>query len=529
MNSLLGLALLGTSFAAPLDRAIHPASALNVTRLQPANGAAGLCLDTPLRMELSGKARMNWSGSIRIRDLETNTVVKTWAITRNPGDPDVASVHADWPWKDAVGPQTRNIWPVFLDSLPGPLAEIRLPQRLLQPDTRYQVEVDGGILAGADGSPFPGIAAGAWTFTTGARPATKSRVIVAADNSGDACSIQGGIDLVPSGSRTPVQVLVLPGYYREMVSAARKDRLQLFGAGAERTFIRYRNSNNLNAGTPLRNLVSLEGDGMQIRGLSFINTIGVDGTQAEALHIQGDTNLVADVVLRSHQDTWLNTGGRVYVQDAAIEGSVDFIWGYSPAYFKRCRLAFTRSGSVIVQPRNPSGTRGYVFEGCTLRAAAAAFTGSYFARDGGPGHAFGEAVFLNTTVDGGILAASPWLIDARTDAATLNFCEYRSRHPDGSLIAIQDLQRRNRQCSAEMARQFSDPAYVLGGWNPAPQPFASVLAGFPAAVATARAAPPPRPAKTRPVFSRGAWEWRSPGTGRSRVRRILPDGSATRP
>jgi pectin methylesterase-like acyl-CoA thioesterase len=74
--------------------------------------------------------------------------------------------------------------------------------------------------------------------------------VVAEDNSGDVCSVQGGVDLVPSGSATPVQVLIKAGHYREMISATNKDRLELYGEGAGKTSIRYFNSDNLNIRPP---------------------------------------------------------------------------------------------------------------------------------------------------------------------------------------------------------------------------------------------------------------------------------------
>ena len=268
--------------AAALTGLAQTVSALSIKSFYPANGATGQCLDTPLRMVLSGNAVLNWNGSVRIRNAATNSVVKTWAVTSNPGDPQtVTTAGANWPWKDSVGVTYRNVWPVVLDSIPEYLAEVRVPQHLLQPNTQYQVELDAGMLKGSDGSAFSGVAAGAWKFTTKASPAANSQVVVAQDNSGDVCSVQGGLDLVPSGSKTAVQVLVKPGYYREMLAAKNKNNLRLYGAGVGKTFIRYMNCNNLNTtGSSDRNLALLGGNGMQIRAMSIINTVSVTGGQA---------------------------------------------------------------------------------------------------------------------------------------------------------------------------------------------------------------------------------------------------------
>jgi pectin methylesterase-like acyl-CoA thioesterase len=453
--------------------------ALSVKSFYPAKATTGQCLDTPLKMVLSGKAVMAWSGSIRIRDLTNAKVVHNWTITTNPGDPQTTAVDASWPWKDSVGHTRRNVWPVVLDDLPEYVAEVRLPQHLLQPNTQYQIEVDGGVLKGSDGTSFDGVPAGAWTFTTvKTRPVSKASIVVAQDNSGDACSIQGGVDLAPSNSKTEVRVLVKPGYYREMVAAKSKNNLHLYGAGISRTFVRYWNSNNLNAGSSIRALMLLGGNGIHIRAMSIINTVNTAGGQAEALYLQGDTDVVADVLLHSYQDTWLNSGGRAYVQDATIEGSVDFIWGYNPVFFKRCTLVMNRTGGVIVQPRNTT-THGYVFDSCTLKAYASGYTGCNFARDGGASYPNGEAKFLHTTiVNGTFLDASPWTIGTDVSESSLGFCEYQSRDQNGNLISITDAQRKRLQCSADTAAQHAKPSFVFGGWTPTVPSLASVLALF---------------------------------------------------
>lgn len=469
---------------------------------------------------------MGWNGSVRIRDLTNSKVVQTWTITSNPGDPQTnATVSNTWPWQDSVGYTKRNVWPVVLDSVPEYVAEVRVPQHLLAVNTQYQIEVDAGVLKGTDGSAFDGVASGAWTFTTlTTKPVSKTSIVVAQDNSGDACSVQGGIDLAPTGSKTPVQILVKPGYYREMVAAAKgKNNLRLYGAGVGKTFVRYMNCNALNlAGSSYRNLMILAGSGNHIRAMSIINTVSVTGGQAEALYLQGDTNVVADVFLHSFQDTWLNSGGRAYVQDATIEGSVDFIWGYNPVFFKRCNLVVNRTGGVIVQPRNTT-THGYVFDSCTLKAFTTGYTGVHFARDAGASYPNGEVRFLHTTIVGGsYLAAAPWTINATTDSSNLGFCEYQSRDENGSLISITNTQRKRLQCSSDSATQHAKPSFVFGGWTPTVPTLASVLALF----GSTAVEPGPRGAQGRAHLTPGGigQKLTITGSGTAMVRELRPDG-----
>lgn len=453
---------------------------ITISSMVPANGATNQCMDTPLRMNLSGGAVLNWGGSIRIRDLGSNSVVHTWSLTSNPGSPLTGTVAATWPHKDAVGHTTRNVWPIVIDSIPNNLAEIRVPYHLLQPGKRYQIEVDAGVLKGKDGSSFPGVAAGAWTFTTrNSNPTSKASILVAEDNSGDVCSIQEAVNLVPAKSTTPVHVLVKPGYYREMIASKDKDNLRIYGAGSTKTFVRYYNSNNFNEGSSTRNLALIEGKAAHIRAITLTSTVLVTGGQAEALYLKSDQAVVANVVLQSHQDTWLNSGGKAYVENSTIEGSVDFIWGYNPVFFRNCEIVFTRAGSVVVQPRNSSTTHGYIFDRCTIRSKNTSFTANKFARDAGTSYPDGEVVWLNTTIQGSIMNASPWTVNSGMDENRLRFCEYKSKDQNGTLISITDSQRLKHQCTDANATTLSTPSNVLGGWTPSFPDIADVLAMIP--------------------------------------------------
>jgi pectate lyase len=447
-----------------------------IKSLYPASGTVGQCLDTPLRMVLHAKPKLGYNGSIRIVDINSQTVVHTWAMHSDPGSPMEGSVAAGWPWQDDVGHTRRNVWPLVLDSVPEYLAEIRIPAGLLQPGKEYGIEVDAGVLQGSDGIAFEGVASGKWVFTTqSVAPQGKNKMVVAQDNSGDVCSVQGGLNLVQSSNNEAGYVLVQPGYYREMVASKGKKNIHLYGAGREKTFIRYYNSNNLNEGSSLRNIVLLEGDGAHVRAMHITSTVTVTGGQAEALYLKSDKAVVANVHLQSHQDTWLNSGGRAYVENSIIEGSVDFVWGYNPVYFKNCDIIFTRKGSVVVQPRNSAQTHGYVFNECTLRAKNSAFTDNKFARDAGSGYPDGEVAWLNTQIIGNVLAADPWTIRDGMDENRLRFCEYKSKDGNGNLLTITGAQRQRLQCTDAEASNLQQVSAVLDGWQPQVVPLDSVL------------------------------------------------------
>jgi pectinesterase len=451
------------------------ASAFAPTGYFPANGATGVCTDVQPRLTFSVQPKMAWGGAVRIRNVATNTVVKTWTFSGTPTDPSTTAV-SNWSWTDSVGSTLRNIWPVVVDSVPEHVAQIRIPIHLLAASTKYQIEMDAGVLTDAGGSTFSGVASGAWVFTTGAKPSTKSTVTVADDGTADACTIQGGLEHLTSGSSSAVTLKVQAGTYREMVNISSRQHLRLYGEGSTRTLVRYYNCEKLNSGTSVRSVVHIAGGDVQIRAISITNTITATGNdQAEALYLQGDSSVVADVHIHSYQDTWLNSAGRAYIQNSVLDGSVDFVWGYYPAFFKNCTLTVNRAGGVILQPRNGPSTHGYVFDSCLIQPYSSSTKASVFARDGGSGYSYGEAVFLHSILKGSPLTDSGWMIDGGADTSKLRFCEYLSRDGSGNLLTFTNTLRKRFQCPSDTAAAHAKVATVLSGWTPSFPTLASIL------------------------------------------------------
>ena len=59
---------------------------------------------------------------------------------------------------------------------------------------------------------------------------------------------------------------------------------------------------------------------------------------------------------------------RQYYEDCYIEGTVDFIFGWSTAVFNRCHI-HSKSGGYVTAPSTDQGQKyGYVFYDCRLTA-----------------------------------------------------------------------------------------------------------------------------------------------------------------
>ena len=116
---------------------------------------------------------------------------------------------------------------------------------------------------------------------------------------------------------------------------------------------------------------------IEICGQSAFKNITIENNaarlgQAVALHTEGDRLVFTDCRLLGNQDTvYTGMGGtRLYFDNCYIEGTTDFIFGPSTAWFENCEI-HSKQNSYITAASTPEGTRyGYVFNRCHLTAAA---------------------------------------------------------------------------------------------------------------------------------------------------------------
>ena len=87
-----------------------------------------------------------------------------------------------------------------------------------------------------------------------------------------------------------------------------------------------------------------------------------------ALHTEGDRLTFVNCRFLGHQDT-IYTGNaktRLYFKDCYIEGTTDFIFGPSTAWFEHCQI-FCKANSYITAASTPQDVAyGYIFNNCSI-------------------------------------------------------------------------------------------------------------------------------------------------------------------
>ncbi|MEU8354702.1 pectinesterase family protein [Nonomuraea sp. NPDC048882] len=480
------------SSSAPQRPATSPPSPTSQTTAASGGGprfsvpgrGGGTCVDAPLTITFpstfpGGAPALGASGAIEIRRADGTLADRVEAATAKTDRKNIGAAVSD------TGlPHDFSYESIMID---GTRASV-YPHHPLEYGEEYYVTVDPGVFPGWDGVRDPGD----WRFRTRKRPphGDPRRLKVSAAGDGDFCTVQGAIDAVPTGNRRPVTIDVKPGVYTEIVYV-REDRphLTVKGAGAGRTVIAYPNNDLRNGDKALadggpadvcprrvletsdlhncwRQTFGVDAADFRLADLTVHNTTPDGGSQAEAFRGNNERIVLERVDLRSNQDT-LRLQGKGFVTDSRISGDTDFIWGTGTVFIQDSVLESTDSG-YITQSRNDETRPGIVLVRTRLTQAPGVPAGSVMlSRAAVWRFTHSQAVFIDTKMDTHI-APVGWQIDPNdcAQAQSASFWEYRSTGLDGEPVDLSQRLPCSRQLTDAEAAQWSDPAYVLGGWNP---------------------------------------------------------------
>jgi pectinesterase len=473
------------------------ATDLAAPRLFPAAGAVNVSPDTRLVLTFASPPTTGASGMIRIHDAADDSLVDTIdiAIPASP-NPTGRVIGADGSTRAPVPPapaspdnpayQAYPIGGAWFHAFPvvvrGDAAIIYPHNGKLTYGRTYVVRMDPGVLTMADGAPSPALT---WTFSTRTAPppAETSRVVVAADGSGDFNTVQGAIDFAPARSVQPLTIFIKNGDYQEIVYLDGKSNLTLRGESREGVVVHYPNNSAFNRIRPAFTVTNAED--VQLSTFTIRNDfIG----QAEALLMRGQRNIVDRITLNGSGDAF-TTYGTIYMVDSTLTGDGDTILGYGALFCLRCEI---RSTGPFTWTRTPQGSHGNVFVDSTLIYAdrplpwsitaanpAGTKTPGVFGRLPRNGSAtavnanfpYAEMVLINTRTDG--VPPSGWgAVEAQPafDWSNLRLWEYNTTDLEGRPVDLSQRHPAMRALTlpadAAILADYSRPEFVLGGWRP---------------------------------------------------------------
>jgi len=486
------------------------ASATPAQTLFPANKASEVNPDVQLRITFNQPPAVGKSGKVRVYDAANDRLVDTLDLAIPSGPTERATGAAlTAPYLTPPYKYERSVVPTNRDTKPGTpsasaeppsgnyqltiiggfsdgfhfypiiingnVATIQLHHNLLEYGKSYYVLIDPGVLTIPDGS-FKGITEKqAWRFSTKAKAprANAEKITVSTDGLGDFNTVQGAIDSVPDHGKKRVTIMVRKGIYQEIVYFRNKDNVSFVGEDRDATVVRYANNEVFNphpvnlrtnelAGTfPSRRAAFAVDNSNDIQIINMTLETTAPG-QSEGLLLTGQRNILKNVRVIGFGDA-LQVNGPAYIVDSIIEGAGDTILGRGPAFFERCTL---KSRSIFMWIRNTEANHGNVFKDCTFIGTAEPTVFARSPKNGNSTYPSAEAVLLNCTLSG--IRPEGW--GPADEGGKVHFWEYNSRNADGSPVDVSKRSPLSRQLSKDqdsrLISDYSNPAFVLGGWKP---------------------------------------------------------------
>jgi pectinesterase len=177
---------------------------------------------------------------------------------------------------------------------------------------------------------------------------------VAQDGSGNFKTIQEALNAVPDFRKNRTTILIKPGSYKEkLILPKSKTNVTMIGEDVLKTVLTYddyaskKNRFGEEIGTTGSTSFYVFADDFIAESITFENSSGPVG-QAVAVRVDADRVKFLNCRFLGFQDTLYPFAekSRQYYRNCYIEGTVDFIFGWSTAVFDDCTIFCKKNGYV---------------------------------------------------------------------------------------------------------------------------------------------------------------------------------------
>ena len=309
---------------------------------------------------------------------------------------------------------------------------------------------------------FPAMAAGKYD-----NPDT---LFVARDGTAEFRNIDDAIEVCRAYMDYHKVIFVKRGVYKEkLIIPSWLDNIEIVGEDVDNTIITYDDHANIRLegtergmGTFRTYTLKIEGNGITLKNITIENNSARLG-QAVALHTEGDRLRFIGCRFLGHQDTIYTgkAGTRLYFLNCYIEGTTDFIFGPSTAWFEGCVIK-SKTNSYVTAASTPSDIAyGYVFNHCRL-IADEGVDKVYLGR---PWRPYAYTVFMNCELGKHICPAGWHNWGNEANEQTARYLEYNN---SGEGAATNGRAPWSRQLSKKEAAAITlqQVFKVEGNWAP---------------------------------------------------------------
>ena len=256
-------------------------------------------------------------------------------------------------------------------------------------------------------------------------------IVVARDGTGEFRNISEAIEVCRAFMDYHKVIFIKKGTYKEKIILPQwLQNIELLGEDRDQTVITYDDHANIlypptgkGMGTFRTYTLRVEGNDITFRNLTIENNAARLG-QAVALHTQGDRLRFIGCRFLGNQDT-VYTGTahtRLWFRDCYIEGTTDFIFGPSTAWFEHCTIHCKADSYITAASTPQDAPYGYIFNDCTVTADPHV-SKVYLGR---PWRDYGYTLFMNCTLPAQIRPEG-WHHWQKERELTARYMEYQNR------------------------------------------------------------------------------------------------------
>lgn len=294
-------------------------------------------------------------------------------------------------------------------------------------------------------------------------------LFVARDGTGEFRNINEAIEVCRAFMEYHKVIFVKKGTYKEkLVIHQSLTNIEICGEDRDNTIITWDDHANIvyaptgkGMGTFRTFTLKIQGSKITLKNITVENNSARLG-QAVALHTEGDQLTFINCRFLGHQDT-IYTGNaktRLFFKDCYIEGTTDFIFGPSTAWFEGCNI-FCKANSYITAASTPQDVPyGYIFNNCRITCDK----GVEKVYLGRPWRDYGYTLFMNCELPREIRPEGwhQWRPEA---VKTARYLEYNNR---GEGAATNQRVPWSRQLTKKEAQQITlERVFTINdNWNP---------------------------------------------------------------
>lgn len=296
---------------------------------------------------------------------------------------------------------------------------------------------------------------------------SQTKIVVSQDGTGDFKTVQEALNTIPQHNEKETIIYIKNGVYHEKLKLdSTKNKVTLIGEDQFKTILTYDDHpGKTNAqGQPVNTQNSysflVAADDFHAENITFQNDAGFTAGQAVALEIRGDRAVLKNCRVVGNQDILFlsRPNTRQYFKDCYLEGTTDFIFGPSTAWFQNCYIQSQKNSYITAASTPKEQAFGFVFDNCVITADTDLSKVSL----GRPWRPYASVTYLHCYLPAELNPQgwSPW--NQLDTYALSRFSEYENNGPGAN---TQYRVSWSHQLTPAEAKKFT-LENVFGNWKP---------------------------------------------------------------